>query len=216
MTCDQVYLPEIRSWLQMHPAGFEQAYPPRQVNSLYLDTPEMDCLSDHLDGALERSKLRFRWYGRDHAAVQGVLELKHRSNRFGWKEYSPVPVTFDLTTILWHHWMQQLRAYAKGNIAVWLTWRDQPTLVDSYVREYYESIDQRIRVTVDHDQVIYDQVAYPMPNLSSCAPSDGQIVVEVKSGPHLCRRLSDVLSSFPFRAGRNSKYVCGMEKRILQ
>ena len=216
MTCDQAYLPEVRSWLQMHPAGFEQAYQPRQVNNLYLDTPEMDCLSDHLDGSLERSKLRFRWYGRDHSAVQGVLELKRRSNQLGWKEYSPVPVTFDLTTILWHHWMQQLRAHARGNMVVWLTRTDGPTLINTYVREYYESMDQQIRVTVDHDQVIYDQGAYPAPNLSFCTPGDGQMVVEVKSEPHLYRRMSDVLSSFPFRTGRNSKYVRGLAKRILQ
>jgi hypothetical protein len=210
MTCDEIYLPEVRSWIQLHPAGFVEAYPPRQVNNVYLDTTEMDCLNDHLDGILDRSKLRFRWYGRDPSSVQGVLELKHKSSWVGWKEYSPVPVAFDLTAVSWHDWIQQLRTYAEGDIAVCLAWRDRPTLLNSYLREYFESSDRQVRVTLDHDQAIYEQLVYSSPNLTFRTLVDRCIVIEVKSEVRFSRRVSDVLSSFPLQTEPSSKYVRGM------
>jgi len=210
MTCDEVYLPEVRAWMQLHPAGFVEAYPPRQVNNVYLDTSEMDCLNDHLDGILDRSKLRFRWYGQDPASARGALELKHKSSQVGWKEYSPIPMTFDLTAIAWHDWVQQLRTFAEGNIAACLAWRDRPTLLNHYRREYYESGDRQVRVTVDRDQAVYEQLGYTSPNLAFRTLAEGRIVIEVKSEPRFSRRVSDVLSSFPLWAEPNSKYVRGM------
>ncbi|MGB8981022.1 MAG: VTC domain-containing protein, partial [Anaerolineales bacterium] len=60
-------LPELRSWIHSHPAGFATAYPPRQVNSAYMDTPDLNSFNDHLSGIPLRRKLRFRWYGEDLA-----------------------------------------------------------------------------------------------------------------------------------------------------
>jgi hypothetical protein len=210
MTCDEIYLPEVRSWVQLHPAGFVKVYPPRQVNNVYLDTTELDCLNDHLDGVFERSKLRFRWYGRDPSSARGILELKHKSSLVGWKEYNPIPVSFDLTTICWHDWMQQLRAYAEGNVAVYLASRERPALLNSYVREYYESGDRQVRVTVDYEQAIYEQLGYLSPNLGFRMSVDSYVVIEVKSEVRFSRRVSDVLASFPLQTEPNSKYVRGV------
>ena len=210
MTCDEIYLPEVHSWVQVHPAGFVEAYPPRQVNSVYLDTVEVDCLHDHLDGVLERSKLRFRWYGQAPSAALGVLELKHKRDRLGWKEYNPIPVTFDLTAISWRDWMHQVRTYAEGNIALWLAWTDRPILISSYLREYYESSDGEVRITIDRDLAIFEQLTYSSPNLTYRTPIDSHVVIEVKAGAQFSRRVSDVLTSIPLYAETNSKYVGGV------
>ncbi len=210
MTCEEVYLPQVRASILLHPAGFSEAYPPRQVNNIYLDTPALDCLNDHVDGAAERSKLRFRWYGTDYAAVRGILELKHKVGHLGWKEYSPVAATFDLTTIDWEEWLDLLRNHAQDPAAHWLAWRDRPTLLNSYVREYYESADGEIRITLDHDQAVYEQVMYLRPNLTLPTPTASYTVVEIKASPDRHRQVSDVLSSLPLQVERNSKYVSGM------
>ena len=81
MTCAEADLPRVRAWLRLHPAGFADAYPLRLVNNVYLDTPDLTSLADHLDGAHERSKLRFRWYGSGKTAVRGSLELKCKSGQ---------------------------------------------------------------------------------------------------------------------------------------
>ena len=210
ITCDELYLPEARSWVRVHPAAFVEAYPPRQVNSLYFDTHEADCLHDNLLGAGERRKLRFRWYGHDFTAAQGTLELKCKANQLGWKRNCPIPITLDLTAISWTDLMQQMRRHAEGIVALWLSSADQPVLLTSFVREYYESIDQQIRVTVDYNQTVYEQITYAGPNLAVKTPQRAQVVIEVKSDSGLSRRVSDVASSFPLRVGRNSKYVNGV------
>jgi hypothetical protein len=210
MTCAEICLPEVRSRLRLHPEGFVVAYPPRQVNNVYLDTVEIGCLSESLDGVDDRSKLRFRWYGTDDTDVRGVLELKCRSGRVGWKEYSPIPLTFDLTAMTWWTWIEQVRTHAKGNMAAELMWRDRPTLLNRYVREYYESVDGQVRVTLDREQTVYEQLTYTAPNLTLCAPTDGWIVIEVKARPDLHRRVSDALSALPLQVEKNSKYVSGI------
>lgn len=210
ITCDELYLPEVRSWVRVHPAAFVEAYPPRQVNSLYFDTREADCLHDNLMGAGERRKLRFRWYGHDFSAARGILELKCKANQLGWKRNCPIPSTFDLTAISWTDLMQQMRQHAEGTVALWLSSADQPVLLTSFVREYYESIDRQIRVTVDYTQTVYEQITYSAPNLAVKTPQREQVVIEVKSDWGLSRRVSDVASSFPLRVGRNSKYVNGV------
>lgn len=210
ITCAELYLPEVRSWVRVHPAAFVEAYPPRQVNSLYFDTPEAHCLHDNLMGVGERRKLRFRWYGNDFAAVRGILELKCKANQLGWKRYCPIPITFDLMAISWISLMQQMRRHAEGVVALWLSSADQPVLLTSFVREYYESIDHQIRVTVDYAQAVYEQITYAAPNLAARTPRREQVVIEVKSDSGLSRRVSEVVSSFPLRIRRNSKYVNGV------
>jgi hypothetical protein len=210
MTCDEMYLPDVHTWLNLHPDTFIEAYPPRQVNSLYFDTRENDCLMDNLIGTGQRQKLRFRWYGAGYSAVRGALELKRKLNQLGWKVHYPVPVTFDLMTTSWSSLMWQMREQVDGPFSIWLSYLNQPTLINSYTREYYESMDHQVRVTIDYDQVAYEQITHLTPNLVDKAPIPSQVVVEIKADATLHRRVSDVLSSLPLQVGRNSKYVSGL------
>jgi len=210
MSCAAIHAPQVRAWIWSHPDVFATTYPPRQVNSLYFDTHEMACLNDNLAGVSERTKLRFRWYGRNHSAVQGVLEVKHKANRLGWKDRCPVPVTFDLTAISWIDLMRQIRQHATGDAALWLSHADRPVLINGYMREYYESRDHQIRITLDYDQAVYEQITHFAPNLTTRSFGKDLIVVEIKADPKLHRRISDILSWFPLRTGRHSKYVEGL------
>ena len=207
MICKEMLLPDVHAWVRMHPEAFIEAYPPRQVDNIYFDTHGIDALNDNLIGVSERTKLRYRWYGKDTTYVLGHLELKHKSNQVGWKEHCPIPVTFDLTSISWHEMMEQLQEQADDLFAIWLLCMGQPVLVNTYMREYYESIDHQLRLTIDHHLAAYEQVMHAVPNLSVRAPLPSQIVVEVKCDATLHRRVSNMLSSFPLPVRRNSKYV---------
>lgn len=210
MTCSELYLPNVRAWVNMQPDAFIEAYPPRRVNSLYFDTYEVACLEQNLIGISDRAKLRFRWYGEDHSRVQGILELKCKENQLGWKEYAPIPGALDLAVTPWSALMQLLRKQASGPSGIWLSGAGQPTLLISYRREYYESRDHQVRLTIDSDLAVYEQLTHLTPNLVSKAPIPNQIVVEVKADGALHRRVSNVLSSFPLQVGRHSKYVNGV------
>ena len=69
LVCGGHHLAQARSWIRLHRAGLVTAYPPRRVNSLYLDTPGLGGLRDNLDGLAQRTKVRWRWYGE---AVRGI------------------------------------------------------------------------------------------------------------------------------------------------
>ena len=211
LACAPERLAELRSWVRDHPALFIETYPPRQVNNVYLDSTAVDDLNAHLSGIGRREKLRFRWYGEEHTAVRGALELKCRSGHLGWKLQSPIPHSFDLSHVSWYEWMVQLRAFAEGPARVWLASVERPTLINVYRREYFEASEGQIRLTLDHPMSVYDQIMYASPNLSFAVPVERQIIVEIKASLALWRRLPDILARFPLRAARNSKYVHGMQ-----
>lgn len=210
MACDAMFLYQVRAWVRMHPEAFIVAYPPRQVNSLYFDTIDAGCLNDNLTGVSERAKLRLRWYGQDHTRVSGHLELKSKVNQLGWKRRLPIEAMLDLTSISWRALMQQIREGIPDDFVPWVSALRQPTLLTSYRREYYESADRLVRVTIDTDLAAYEQFMFPSPNLVHRAPVSDQIVIEVKADSTLHRRLSHVLSSFPLQVSRYSKYVSGV------
>ena len=86
---------QIRSLVQLHPAMFVMPYPPRWVNNIYLDTPELANYVDNVDGAVDRRKVRLRWYhGLFEPASQAMLEFKIKrglvGGRFsiGWVPFS--------------------------------------------------------------------------------------------------------------------------------
>ncbi|MFH1998785.1 MAG: VTC domain-containing protein, partial [Planctomycetota bacterium] len=76
MVCQSQAYPEIRLCLDLDPSGLRVLYPPRRVQSLYLDTPEGDVLAENLAGISHREKIRFRWYGDEVRTVRGRLECK--------------------------------------------------------------------------------------------------------------------------------------------
>jgi hypothetical protein len=193
---------------------FVETYPLRQINNVYLDSQAAGSLEDHLSGVSRRQKLRFRWYGKDPTAVQGSLELKCRAGRLGWKRHYPIPHTFDLTRISWHDWLEQLRAQANDEIALWLSDIARPTLVNHYVREYMATLDDQIRLTIDYQMQLYDQLLYTAPNLCFPLSIERPMVIELKADPTHLRRLSDILTQFPLRAARHSKYVTGIESAL--
>jgi hypothetical protein len=211
MVCRETYLPEIESWVRLHPHAFVQAYPPRQVNNVYLDTFAADHLNAHLSGVNERQKLRFRWYGRQDKGIQGALELKCKSGSLSWKEQCPVPCTFDLTQITWPAWMAQMRDSVDREALLWLSRSERPTMLNRYQRRYYVTFDGQIRLTVDSGLRVYDQTTYQRPNLDLYTPIEWGAILELKSDPDHYRTLSDILRSLPLQVGRNSKYVMGME-----
>ncbi len=213
MVCDRSMLPQARSWVRMHPAGFGVAYPPRRVNSLYLDTPHLSSLDDNLKGLSLRQKLRLRWYGDEVAGIQPYLELKQKQNLLGRKERHLLPCQLDLT-LPWREILQVIQAetgfLGKNPVSNLLQTVHQPTLLNHYQREYYVTMDGAIRVTLDFDQAAYDQRLGLRPNLRVRLPIEDTVVIEVKADQEHAEQLQEVVGRFPQRRCRNSKYVGGL------
>jgi hypothetical protein len=209
LVCDAHRLPQARSWIRLHPAGFVVAYPPRRVNSLYLDTPHMSSFSENLAGVSARQKLRLRWYGDGVTDVQPSLELKQKRNLLGRKKRALLRCKLDLASP-WIEVLKVVRASAEPEWQALLQTVDQPTLLTSYQREYYVTPDGAIRITFDYAQAAYDQRLSPHPNLRLRLPIADRVVVEIKAAAEQAERLPEIAAQFPMQRSRNSKYAGGL------
>ena len=201
-----------REIVRRHPAMLCEAYPPRYVNNLYLDTPWMGHYQDNLDGAPERMKVRVRWYHALEArAERPVLEFKIKRGWVGWKESYPIRglrVGTDMSCAGLRDVIRgsDLPGHARDRLAGL-----RPALANRYRREYYATRDGRFRVTID-DELVYFGVCPMAGVLRARADDHGVVIVELKYDRADEREAERVASRFPFRLTRSSKYVRGVER----
>ena len=209
------HLSEMRSFVFSHSNAFGIAYPPRQVNNLYFDTFDHQCLIDHIDGVPNRAKIRYRWYGDTWKLNTGQLEIKKKIARLGHKTIFPFTGCIDLVRSNWRE-VHSALCLGLGLMDISQGILDllemlQPTLINRYKREYYLSMDGVVRLTLDYDIRSYEQGFSFRPNISYQKPSLNNLIVELKAPKNEYQRIADVLSEFPRRCSRYSKYLIGMD-----
>jgi hypothetical protein len=201
----------VRSTILRHPALFREAYPPRAVNNVYLDTPSLSDYADHVRGAAARSKTRVRWYGGAGGDARPVLERKLRRGELGGKESFPLPPWCIDGGDAWPDLADALsRAALPAAVRESVLIR-APVLLNRYDRHYLASADGRIRLTVDSD-LRFTWAAPLVPSALSWAPTLPGVVVELKYDPAHAEEAEAVGQALPFRLGRFSKYVIGIER----
>jgi hypothetical protein len=214
LVCEGRWLGQARTWLQLHPAGFVTAFPTRQVNNIYLDTPALDSLNANFSGISQRQKLRLRWYGGSTRRARPWLELKSKENLLGSKRRVQMAAPIDLTQP-WTGILQAVRDTVPQDWHAWLHAALQPTLFNHYQREYYWTYDQGIRATIDFAPCACDQRMSPRANLDSPLPIADSVVIELKAPPERMDRLQEIVGRFPVPRSRNSKYVNGLLTALL-
>lgn len=210
MACDGKWLAQARGWIRLHPAGFKESYPPRQINNLYLDSPHLNSFQANQIGISARQKLRLRWYGEMTAVTTNpALELKRKKNLVSDKKQEVLNWVVDWTRP-YAQILRQLPETASENWRQWLHQMTQPTLINQYQREYYISADENLRVTLDFAQQAYDQRMAPYPNWMRASPLSNLIVIEMKAALIHENLLQEAMAKFPIARSRNSKYVNGI------
>ncbi len=205
-------LAETLALIRRHPALFRIAYPARQVNNLYLDSPAMRDYLDHVYGAAHRLKTRIRWYGREHGHIpRPVLERKLKSGHVGGKETYPLPaITLDGAVPI-----ETLDAAIDGAVLPQLLRASlrhrQPVLINRYERHYFLSADGRFRLTVDTD-LLFLGVRPSTGCIAALPVGDPSPVIELKYGPEHAPAAATIANAVPFRMVRFSKYVLGVER----
>ena len=194
-------LEEICQLIHFHRASFRKAFPDRCINSLYLDTTELDFMHDNIMGLSGRTKQRIRWYGHDLNHIsKPVLEIKIKNNELGKKQYVTLPDFKIDQSFDYEKYMQNHLWLASNNVV--------PTVMVQYLRSYYESFDKQVRLTIDRDQKYYP--VDKRLNFNVNPFKDDAIIIEVKYPKFDTRNLDYITQDFPFRLTRNSKYVQAM------
>lgn len=201
---------QVVNCIKMNPAVFMTTFPERQINNIYLDDYSYRTFKDNVAGMARRKKIRLRWYGDTFDNESNIsLEYKFRNNFIGSKESYPVdgfPITpgFYYSQLHKHLMNADLPRYIQDEISLL-----QPTLLNSYRRKYFESIDGMFRLTLD-DRNCYTKITTRHSNFRHQLTDRHRIIVELKYDHTFESAARRVINAFPFRMTKNSKYVNGV------
>ena len=178
---------------------FRNQYPARKVNSVYFDTSKYSSIRQNLDGVSEKKKIRIRWYGNKDIITNPVIEIKSKKGFETKKESIKIKELhkvklFDLKKI-----KENLNTKLKSKKTV------NPVLTTHYKREYFISLNGKIRATVDY-------------NLQSIFLNNESQIDIVKNFNNICvlelkypvsfdRFVRKYLKDITLRLSKNSKFV---------
>jgi len=202
---------EVLTYIKKHPAFFRGIYHPRQITNIYLDTSTFQFYKDNQIGIADRKKIRIRWYGTSFGQVlQPKLEYKIKVGLTGYKKIYPLP-DFEIGTGFSKNDLRTLFDKANLPIAVRNELKGlNPTLLNTYQRTYFQSLDKHFRLTFDEGLTYYQ--LRPSNNQFLAKAVERQLqVLELKYAPEQEQLASQVASLLQYRLDKKSKYVSGIE-----
>lgn len=206
------YHKRILNIIYSNPCLFKEIYQKRIINNIYFDTWDYKNYNANIFGLAERKKVRVRWYGNTKETISSpVLEMKIRKGHVGCKEsyplkdfsYSPDQDSNKLyfyDKIFGH---SDLPEIVKSELKTL-----RPTLFNRYERQYFISSNKLFRLTLD-SQLTYNQ---PYTKSPVSKPDPYYYVIEIKFTEKNLALAQEITDHFPFRVGKNSKYINGVEK----
>jgi hypothetical protein len=204
---------QVAALIKGHPRMFNQPYPPRYVNNLYLDTPDMVNYFQNVNGAMRRRKVRVRWYGQPFGKInRPMLEVKVKHGLVGTKYTYPLP-PINLDARFCDRVLRQIVSISDLPAEVQHGLRGMNVvLFNRYFRHYYATHDGAFRLTLDTRQMFYRVNGVFGNNFTHRQRNARDVVVELKYELEQELQANRVSSFFPFRMTRNSKYVQGIER----
>jgi hypothetical protein len=209
---DGLVLAELLALVRRHPAAFREAYPPRFVNNIYLDSHRRSDYRDHIAGVANRSKTRVRWYGSPSGPIaRPVLEQKLKRGLVSGKITHDLPgLSLNggaLRSLLYDTFdTAQLPERLRFNLHCL-----EPSLFNRYRRYYFLSGDRRFRLTVDTD-LQFGRATAQGGSGAALVRLPPILILELKFGPSEAERASRITNALPFRLARCSKYALGIEQ----
>ena len=185
-------------------------YPSRKVYNVYFDSVDLRTYRDNLSGASERLKFRYRWYDNIEEYNNGHFEVKRKNGRHSYKTRFDESLSLDIEKT----WVENLR-HNKQKLSLeldtYLSMYGKATLINEYDRYYYITLDGRLRVTLDRNISVYNQLLDSHVNLESKKLYPECQVMEVKfekQNKAFAERFMDTLN---LKISRYSKYVQGIQ-----
>jgi hypothetical protein len=201
---------EVEQIIKMHPSLFIKAFPERYVNNIYFDTHNYNNLLDNIEGNPDRIKIRVRWYGDLFGLIEKpVLEIKIKKGFLGKKISIPLK-PFMLNK---HANISEIidSAHISDNSIIKDLKLLSPTLLNRYARKYYQSSNKKYRITLDSQQSFYSISKVSNAFLNRYT-EDVSVILELKYDKEHDQGANYIISMFPFRITKSSKYVNGLQK----
>lgn len=205
---------DIEQIIRFHSAAFSEVYHERYINNIYFDSVGFNAYHDNVDGAVNRLKIRIRWYGDLFGTImQPVLEYKIKKGLLGKKDsYRLEPFEFNAgfnTSVI-------SGLLSKSDLPVMIKnelLSVYPLLLNRYRRKYFLSADKKFRLTIDQQLEYYS--IRPHSNTFIKPFKDHSSVVELKYDSSMENEAKEIATEFPFVLTKNSKYLTGIERTLF-
>ena len=125
--------------------GFNEIYNPREVSSIYLDTPNFKFANQNLQGFAYRKKFRLRFYNQQKSDVR--FEIKSKSGQICFKDIYEIKNSIDFIFSNLNNLKQELFAF--NSLLNYQIHQLNPVLLCTYKRKYFSSDCKRFRLTLD-------------------------------------------------------------------
>ena len=181
---------------------FRTQYPLRKVNSIYFDTYDYKSIRENLDGVSNKKKIRIRWYGDKNTTKNPIIETKSKKGFETKKESMPIRELHDLKVFNLKNLKilkETINSKLKQKKIIY------PVLTTHYQREYFISLNGKIRATID-----YDLKSVFLNNLSQIdiiKNFKNICILEFKYSTSLDKYVRKNLKDISLRLSKNSKFV---------
>ena len=134
---------------------FKETFPPRVVNSIYLDTPIYQDVWDNINGFGNRKKIRIRWYGQINN-TDVFIEEKKKINLVTQKTVKKLGIFKDYRELC--NFINN-EEFLKQEFILKKKLNIKRSIFIQYLRNYFELPNQKLRLTVDRNLKIFN--SYP-------------------------------------------------------
>lgn len=209
-TVEQPGKAQVLYHIKKHPAQFREIFYPRQINNIYLDTPQFKFYVNNEIGIADRKKVRIRWYGSTFGQVlRPKLEYKIKAGLLGDKWGFDL-VSFEVSPGFHNRTLAEIfKASDLPNPVLEDLRFLRPSLLNAYRRTYFLSADGRFRLTLD-EQMCYYRIDHPHSNFIYSVPDPTHFIIELKYVPEEDDGANRIAQHFPYRLNKSSKYVNGV------
>ena len=130
----------------------KEAFPKRIVNSIYLDTPELNDIWDNINGFGIRKKIRIRWYNQINNS-EVFIEEKRKINNICDKKVHSLGIFKDYSDLTKYISGEK---YLEKKIILDKKLNLKKTMFIQYNREYYELPNNKLRLTIDNNLKVFN------------------------------------------------------------
>tara|TARA_B100000886_G_scaffold340325_1_gene309214 strand:- start:262 stop:936 length:675 start_codon:yes stop_codon:yes gene_type:complete len=205
------YQNNIYEIISSNPFRFSECFQERTINNIYFDDLNLNSARDNIDGNPIRSKLRLRWYGEKYGKIKSVIEKKIKKGNIGRKYFYEINDLLLSRESNKFSIQSEIEKKCKNLFIVNTLKCCKPTLLNSYKRRYFISIDKKVRITVDFDLENYkinDISHFNIP----FSNNKYKMIMELKYNNNFSTDISSICQYFPFRTQKYSKYINGFKE----
>lgn len=178
---------------------FRTQFPTRKVNSIYFDTNNYTSIRQNLDGVSNKKKIRIRWYGNKDVLDNPTIEIKSKKGFETKKESIRIKELDQVKLFNLKKIKDKLNVRLKSKKII------NPVLTTHYEREYFLSLNGKIRATVD-----YNLKSIFLNNFSQIdivKNFKNTSILELKYSIGLDKYVRKNLKDITLRLSKNSKFV---------